>query len=953
MKFGGAIFEPLAEALSPKTVVLTQGGSDPPSEEIPAWCAKSGATLHLVARITDIDLTLTSNRLGPHLVVHRDLPLNALHRIAEPDLVIRERDYNWWCLRSELDLLHAASGKLGARFPAVCVHGTGWPYARRDQYEDPAAVPTQYRQPYRRAGLSPSFGEPLAEGGYFADAANAVFERKSQSGVLTAIEEFLAAHEGVYAFSQSPAFHGFGLLYRISDFAADHPLPLLARTLAGQGLNAALLSKLEEGRLRTGLELLSLRAGKVAQGQELRALEAELDAARLRELELIQSLEIVRSVRDIVKSARAGTKPRTDTASAPAPKSAEKDRSGNSATFGEVDYYSFEVRRAAELPAILDKRHRGQNLTMVEKEMLVDRFVPLFDRRPKIRSTPGRNVAFVTVANDKFVPGLEAMLLSMLRVYPDFACDVHVCHDGTLTPYLRERLRRLYANLIFVEPDMSWFDLTSTAPGNHKRVGKLGYMNIHGLTLRGYDRVVLLDSDVLVLDDISPLWTGEEILVCYDCGDREYVPRSEYTGEWVLNSGVISLPASALTDENVEEMKNVVRGCIEPVCSILDRFADQKAWNIFLSGKRKRFLPINYNCNIKYAVKHCNGSYDGAAILHFAGPKPWNHSDFLHKSLVSEDSSRAAVHPRPWINSYKRLVGDWRLQQFTELSKKRRATPVRENSVHDGRKICVMMGNGPSLKNTDLSLVANYERFAFNWFVLHKDFDEIAPEHLVLASHQFFGGWNTPNPEFPPNFLTELYAKRHRPVLWTSFIYRELIELQGIERDFEVNYFLFEKPFKYFTDKVGRYDSDIAGFLNDSRSGVLTAGVPAAVSMGFETVLLVGCDANYNQQAANYFYDESKHTSLQTNEASLTSTWSGEGRGQFAYKLMFEHLRDSGVELWDCTLNGKIATVPKRDLTEFSARAAKTESRVEPHGAGRLNGHYRTGQDDASPIGAP
>ena len=230
-----------------------------------------------------------------------------------------------------------------------------------------------------------------------------------------------------------------------------------------------------------------------------------------------------------------------------------------------------------------------------------------------------------------------------------------------------------------------------------------------------------------------------------------------------------------------------------------------------------------------------------------------------------------------------------------------------------------MIGNGPSISKTDLTVAADYEKFCFNWFILHEAFDIVRPEHLVLGSHQFFGGWNTQAPNFPDGYLDRLLGIRHRPVIWTCYYFKPLFERVGLDREFEINYCLFEKPFKRFVDKLGYYNADIDGYLDDSRTGVLSLGIPAAISMGFQRILLVGCDSNYNQTgvSSKYFYDTKKHTSLETDQRSLTATWTEAGRGQIVYRLASESLAERGVELVDCTVDGALTEVPMAKFETF------------------------------------
>jgi lipopolysaccharide biosynthesis glycosyltransferase len=593
----------------------------------------------------------------------------------------------------------------------------------------------------------------------------------------------------------------------------------------------------------------------------------------------------------------------------------ELKQTAPAAGFSEGDFFAAEHERVARRNEIGEREQLGMPLGVVEREILADRIVPPFARGLKKCSPPPSTVAFLTVANDRFLPGLEMMLRSLLEVYPELSSDIHVCHDGTLRSFAKRRLERIYPRIKFCEPDMDWFENVPQRSDNHKRIGKLGYMNIHALSLTGYERVVVLDSDLIILGDISELWAGDDWIVCYDAGDREYAVRSSFTGSFVFNSGVISVPGSATGTAAFHEMQNtILESATAELCPIIDRFADQKVWNIFLRNRKKRFAALNYNCNVKFLVKSLGGDASELSVIHFAGPKPWNSKDYVHESLLTENSSRAVQYPRFWIDRYKTSMSLGRLRDYAAYAPYRRRAPVQQSLD----KTCLLIGNGPSIARTDLASVAHLERFCFNWFVLHERFDEIRPDHLVLASHQFFGGWNTQTPQFPHGYLERLLAVRHRPVIWTSFYFRELFEELDLGSQFEINYFLFEKPFKRFVDRVGRYNPDIDGFLDDARTGVLTAAIPIALSMGFSTVLLAGCDSNYNQPGTTdkYFYDSKKHTSLETNTASLTSTWTNEGRGQFAYQLALQALQERGAQLIDCTVDGSLR-LPKGQLGDF------------------------------------
>lgn len=592
-------------------------------------------------------------------------------------------------------------------------------------------------------------------------------------------------------------------------------------------------------------------------------------------------------------------------------------RSGIEPHRGHMDHWKDERARTAAAPAIAARKAAGEALGVREAETLLPRIVPPFRNAPPAATiTPPADIAFLTVANDRFAPGLEAMLRSLLHLYPDLASDIHVMHDGTLSDFVQRRLTRLYPRLIFRVPDMDWLEALPGQSENHKRIGKLGFMNIEGLALTGYARVLLIDSDLLFLADISELWRGDDAIACLDAGDRDYAVVSPATGRGVLNSGVISLPGSMLGDAAHASMVKLVRetACSD-VCETLDRFADQKAWNLWLADKPVRIAPSNYNCNVKFVVKSLDGESEMLSIVHFTGSKPWNDPAWLEPEIMWPDTSSALRHPRLWTALARRRLAEDRLAEYQAASIARRRAPVNGAAG----KTCVLIGNGPSIARTDLSLVRGLERFVFNWFVLHDDFDAIAPEHLVIASHQFFGGWNTQAPAFPPGYLAALRSHSHRPVIWASFYFRELFEAEGLIGEYEINWLLFEKPFKRNVDDAGRYDPDLDRFLDDARTGVLTAGLPAALAMGFETVLLVGCDSSYNQAGADtrYFYDQSRHSSKETDADDLTKVWAPGGRGQEVYRLAAIAVAERGGRLVDCTVGGRLDSVEKGDLADF------------------------------------
>lgn len=620
------------------------------------------------------------------------------------------------------------------------------------------------------------------------------------------------------------------------------------------------------------------------------------------------------------------------------------ERSSGPGQTKRLNYFEEFCLKQSEFKEVQAANPTLDNVSLSIVEMANGVRPPVFSNVFPERQTPPETVAFVTVANDLFVPGLEVCIASLLDVYPDFSSDVIVFHDGSISPFCMARLKNLYDRVRFEVPDMAWLENIPQDSANRKRIGILGYMSVQALCLTEYERVVIFDSDTAFVDDISMFWTGQDrpcgagappapletetIFACHDYGARPWAAISPQTKAPIINSGILSVPRRYMTEADQTAIQALVQENHETFCPLLDRFADQKAWNRFIYARDRRILPINFNCNIKYLDAMLGGDTSFVRMIHFAGYKPWFDKRFINGDQIPE-SDNYAVSPAVWRDLCRRTLGRRRQMQFQNLIKAPGYFQPRETMGQlEGKPACFFIGNGPSLKETDLSRLADFESFAFNWFVLHDDFDTIRPDNLVLASHMLFGGWHIQSPELPSEYLDALLSKSWRPTLWTSFYFREYFESTELPQTFDIRYLLFEKPHKDFIDTSGTTNLDTDGFVNDGRTGVLSAALPIALRKGYKRIGLVGCDSNYNQgtpEEGNYFYDAARHTSKETRAESLTQTWTKAGPGHFAYQRAQDSLERQDASFIDFTLNGALP-LPKGDLADLPAGQGALEA---------------------------
>jgi len=431
----------------------------------------------------------------------------------------------------------------------------------------------------------------------------------------------------------------------------------------------------------------------------------------------------------------------------------------NTGPYGWLRRHSQE--RAARLQAEQLRQATGR-LRRSEQELLGELHWPNRHHTLLEARDPGPEVALVTVANARFSRGLEALLLSLRAVYPTLSAPVLVVHDGSLGPFMQRRLREIHAPLQFVQPEPAWAEALPLDSHNRQRIGLLGYLNGHALSLRGYRRVLVLDSDLLITGALDPLWAeGEAFRGVVDCGDRPWAAVSPHTGRPVLNSGVLSLPGWALSEAMERRFEALIRQAGEPVCALLDRFADQKVWNQLLAAQPLEWLPLNFNCNVKYLVQYLGGCAEGLSVVHFAGPKPWLSWPWVAPE-PGEQRAGAVTDHLFWNRQYRQQLMAWRLALHRQAL-----------------AVAAPLPPGPALLATDPRALA-----AANG----------ASRHLLLADPQLFGPDWPNRPDWPPGWPAALQAAAPLQ-LWAPFEWEPALRPLPLPAGVQWRWVLIEAPF--------------------------------------------------------------------------------------------------------------------------------------------------------------
>jgi len=218
--------------------------------------------LHVVDPLPDFDPTEHEARFAGRYVFHRDLSVNVLGELPPMDVALIDGDHNWYTVNTELHLLAKVARTAGAPFPVAILHDVGWPYGRRDLYYDPSTIPDEHRHPWRCAGINRGQSDLVdGVGGMNAELANAEHEGGPRNGVMTAIEDFVAAHDQPLRVVVLPVYFGLAIAVEQASLATRPAL-------------AEVLDRLEQPEGKD--ELLRL-------GEEIRLDSAQVDQVLLRQ----------------------------------------------------------------------------------------------------------------------------------------------------------------------------------------------------------------------------------------------------------------------------------------------------------------------------------------------------------------------------------------------------------------------------------------------------------------------------------------------------------------------------------------------------------------------------------------------------------------------------------------------------------------------------------------------
>jgi len=238
--------------------------------------------------------------------------------------------------------------------------------------------------------------------------------------------------------------------------------------------------------------------------------------------------------------------------------------------------------------------------------------------------------------------------------------------------------------------------------------------------------------------------------------------------------------------------------------------------------------------------------------------------------------------------------------------------------LEGSRERCFIIGNGPSLRRQDLSLLRQETVFVVNSFFLHPDYSKINPAFHCVVDPGFFA--DTPSALSSLRHLESVAPKTTR-FLFLSDAER-VLRRHGLFQDRKVHVLLHSEQACDEGKVLGDLSRPISGMNN-----VVISCLLVACYIGFRRVYLLGCDHDWlaTPGQLNHFYgaDPYHDDFPELSYEDLLEMTLQMFRG---YRHVRDYARLRGIQIFNATPGGFLDVFPRADFESLVAGAASGQS---------------------------
>lgn len=246
-------------------------------------------------------------------------------------------------------------------------------------------------------------------------------------------------------------------------------------------------------------------------------------------------------------------------------------------------------------------------------------------------------------------------------------------------------------------------------------------------------------------------------------------------------------------------------------------------------------------------------------------------------------------------------------------------------NIHKGKR-CFILGNGPSLKKEDLSLLRNEYVFTVNQANRNEYFPYIKSNYHFWADPDFFViDINKEEDLELLHVMKSVNTKDNIPICFFPIEQRKFVEKFGLAKDLRIHYFYSCLIFYDGYKKDVNYSKIVPSF-----STVVQWCITMAIYMGFKEIYLLGCDNtgllmnintalqknNTNDYAYTWTENEKlrmqrmlQRQGLEQQIQSALGTFQG-------YSALYKYCKQRNIKLVNCSAETLIDSIPRAKFSD-------------------------------------
>ena len=229
---------------------------------------------------------------------------------------------------------------------------------------------------------------------------------------------------------------------------------------------------------------------------------------------------------------------------------------------------------------------------------------------------------------------------------------------------------------------------------------------------------------------------------------------------------------------------------------------------------------------------------------------------------------------------------------------------------HAGQARCFVVGNGPSLRTHDITVLRDEVTIVANSFYMHPDCAIVSPKYYCVGDPRFMD-----DEAVNVAWFREMEKALPGTVFFVHSRGRALFRKYDLFKDHKV-YF---RNAGYPTHRTGDVEIDLTRPLNVGMTTGSAFAIPLAIYLGFRRIYLVGCDANWLAdpwgKGGSHFYEKSRFFPQYDRGVNTAEELEVEIRNDLrdleSHRLIRDRVRPLGIEIINATSGGWLEMYPR------------------------------------------